>query len=257
MALRRDAGMQIRQSLLIGKPFGLRHKPLDQLQDAVGAVDEPVEIFVRAGASVVGAAFIEPSLGTRGLLGGRQKQQREVIGTLEVSPLLLELRPALGLDQRRNRFGKLAQRIALCHLTAGFDKDCPAGAEAAQRVVEPRRRADQLGRCRGIEVRPAKPRRPLKATVLVENDAGGDQCRPRQEVRKALRLVAILREIEHVPSSSGPEMHGNAHVPTYHFDEIGIAFGGPDCGHVADDPEDEVRRSTNAGPIRSRPRACR
>src|SRR5438045_2342869 len=36
-------------------------------------------------------------------------------------------------------------------------------------------------------------------------------------------------------------MTGNAQVSTHDIDEGGIAFGGPDGGHVTDEPEHETR----------------
>ena len=41
--------------------------------------------------------------------------------------------------------------------------------------------------------------------------------------------------------SSDVEMTGNAQMSAHHIDEGGIALGGPDGGHVADEPEDETR----------------
>jgi hypothetical protein len=41
--------------------------------------------------------------------------------------------------------------------------------------------------------------------------------------------------------SSGVEMAGNAQVSAHDIDEGGVALGGPDGGHVADEPEDETR----------------
>ena len=55
---------------------------------------------MRIDAAVAAAAFIEPGLGPRGFLGGRKKKKRQVVGALEVSALFLELRLALGVDER-------------------------------------------------------------------------------------------------------------------------------------------------------------
>src|SRR5438874_2793793 len=41
--------------------------------------------------------------------------------------------------------------------------------------------------------------------------------------------------------SSNVEMAGDAQVPAHHIDEGGITLGGPDGGHVTDEPEDETR----------------
>src|SRR5215471_14190333 len=123
-------------------------------------------------------------------------------------------------------------------MAACFDEDRPARAEAAQRVVEPRRDADKFGRCGAVEVRSPEPRRALQAAVLVENEAVCDQRCPGQEVRETLRLVAIFAEIEHRVTSR-IEMGGIAHVPAHHFDEQGVALRGPDGSHVAERPQHE------------------
>src|SRR5712672_2891180 len=103
-------------------------------------------------------------------------------------------------------------------MAARFDEDRPARTEAAQRVVEPRCDADKFGRCGAVEVWSAEARRALQAAVLVENDTVCDQRCPGQEVREALRLVAIFAEIEHRVTSR-TEMGGIADVPTHNFDE--------------------------------------
>src|SRR5882757_3886701 len=41
--------------------------------------------------------------------------------------------------------------------------------------------------------------------------------------------------------NSNVEMTGNAQVSAHHIDKGGIALGGPDGGHVADEPENETR----------------
>ena len=40
---------------------------------------------------------------------------------------------------------------------------------------------------------------------------------------------------------SGVEVAGNAQMSAHDIDKCGIALGGPDGGHLADEPEDESR----------------
>ena len=96
--------------------------------------------------------------------------------------LLLELRAALGIDQRGRRIGKVASRIAAGGMPLRLDEDRPAGAEPAQGVVEPAGDGDKFGRHALIEIGPAKPCRALERAVLVEDDALVDQSGPGQEV---------------------------------------------------------------------------
>ncbi len=58
--------------------------------------------------------------------------------------LLLELRPAFGVDQRRDGIGKPAVRIAVGGIALRLDKDRPTGAQPTKRIVEPRRGADEF-----------------------------------------------------------------------------------------------------------------
>src|SRR5258707_2313973 len=92
-------------------------------------------------ALVAGAALVEQSFGARGFLSRRQKQEGQVIGALEMRALLLELRPALGVDQPRYRVRKFAQRIILCRITAGFDEDRPPISPTRSPSPAPRTRA--------------------------------------------------------------------------------------------------------------------
>ena len=48
----------------------------------------------------------------------------------------LELRAALRIDQARNGIGKLALRITIGGIALRLDEYRPAGAQAAQRIVE-------------------------------------------------------------------------------------------------------------------------
>src|SRR5260370_26968439 len=96
--------------------------------------------------------------------------------------LLLELRPAFGVHQPRYRVWKLAERVNLRRIAAGFDEDRPAGAKAAQRIVQPGRRSDQFSWRRAVKVRSPEPRGALEAAVLVQDHAVGNERRPRKEV---------------------------------------------------------------------------
>ena len=149
LAAGRNAGMQIGQRLGIIEPLRLGHEALDQRQHPIGAVDESSQRGAPIGA-VARAPFIEPCLGARGVLGRRQPEQREEISALEMGAFLLELRPAFGIDESGGGVGKLGFRIAVRRLALRLDEDRPAGAEAAQSVVEPGRDRHELGRRRRI-----------------------------------------------------------------------------------------------------------
>ena len=131
LAAGRDAGMQIGQRLGIIEPLGLGHEALDQRQHPIGAVDKSGQRRAPIGA-VARAPFIEPGLGARGVLGRRQPEQREEISALEMGAFLLELRPALGIDETRRR--RRETRLS--------DSGCAGWRCASMKIAqpEPRRR---------------------------------------------------------------------------------------------------------------------
>ena len=98
--------MEIAQRLGVREPFGFGRKTLNELQQAVGAVDEAGERRGRRAAKRL--PLIEPALGAGGVILGRQKQEREKISALEMRAFFLELRLALHIDERRDRIGKRA-----------------------------------------------------------------------------------------------------------------------------------------------------
>src|SRR5690606_38068390 len=112
----------------------------------------------------------------------RQVGEGEEIARLEMRTRLLEIRLALGVDQRGRRVGKAARRIGADAMALRLHEDRPARAEAAERVVEAASDRDQLGRHGGVEVGATEACRALEAAVLVEDDALSDERRPGQEV---------------------------------------------------------------------------
>ena len=180
----------------IVEPVGLGHEALDQRQHAIRSVDEAIERHAPVGA-IARAALIEPALGPRGVLGGREPEQRQEIPALEMRAFFLELSAALRVDEARGGVGKLVARIGVGGLTLRLDEDRPAGPQAAQGVVEPPGDRDELGGRRRIQIRTAEPRGALERAVLVEDDACLDQRRPGQEVGEDLRPAAIFGEVHH------------------------------------------------------------
>src|SRR5260370_36380798 len=108
-----------------------------------------------------------------------------------MSSRAIKLRPSLSVHQSRYRLRKLAKRVVLCRIAGGFDEDRPAGAEPAQRIVEPGCRPDQLSGRSAVEIRSPEPRGALQAAILVQDRAIGHECRPGQDVGDALRFLAI------------------------------------------------------------------
>ena len=68
----------------------------------------------------------------------------------------LERGAALLVDQPGQGFGKGRARIRGRGAALGLDEECPAGLEAAQRIVEPRGGGDELALRRAVEVGAAK-----------------------------------------------------------------------------------------------------
>jgi len=105
-------------------------------------------------------------------------------------PFFLELRLALHIDERGHRIWKHARRIILRWIALRLDEDRPARAKAPQRVVEPRRRADEFGWRGAIEIGPAETRGALEGAVLVQTTPGATRA---AQGRKSARLCGFLR----------------------------------------------------------------
>ena len=121
-----------------------------------------------------------------------------------------------------------------------LDKDRPTGSEAAQRVVQTAGDGDKFGRHRAVEVGSPEFCCPLERPILVEDDSLIDKGRPRQKVGKTGIRNGDIRQ-DSSCEDSDVEMTGNAQVSAHDIDEVGIALGGPDGGHVADEPKEETR----------------
>ena len=70
-------------------------------------------------------------------------------------------------------------------MALGFDKNRPTGFETAQGIVQTTGYRNEFGRDSAIEIRPPEPCRPLKGSVLVQDDSLIDQRSPGQEVGQA------------------------------------------------------------------------
>ena len=237
VGLRRDRGMQIGQRLAVIDPAAFGHDAVEERQHPVGAVDEAAQHLARIDAGLV-AAFVEPGLGPRGLLGGRQVEEGQDILRLEMRSLLGEPRAAFGIEERRGRIGKAAVRIVgRCHALR-LDEDRPAGAEATEGVVDAPRHGHEFGRDRAVEIGAAEPGRALQAAILVQHDAGGHQRRPGQVIRQPRSFPAIFREVHH-GAASDLEMTGKPQMSASDLDEERIAPRGPDRHHMAQEADDD------------------
>ena len=250
VGLRRDRGVQIGQCLAVTHPAAFGHDAVEERQNPVGAVDEAAQHLARIDAGLV-AAFVEPGLGPRGLLGGRQVEEGQEILRLEMRPLLCKPRAAFGIQKRRGRIGKTAVGIVGRRDPLCLDEDRPAGAEAAKGIVDAPRHGHEFRRDRAVEIGAAEPGRALQAAILVQHHAGGHQRRPGQVIRQPRSFPAIFREVHH-GAASHLEMTGKAQMPTSDLDEERIAPRGPDRDHMAqkadDDPGDPELQPEPDGP---------
>ena len=95
----RDGRVQVGQRVAVIEPGDLRHEALDQLEDAVGPIDEAAQQLPGIDAGLR-AALVEPALDARGVLGGRQPDEGQVVAALEMRAGLLEGVLPLEIDQR-------------------------------------------------------------------------------------------------------------------------------------------------------------
>src|SRR3546814_9289700 len=109
-----------------------------------------------------------------------------------MNAFLAELLTAFELDQLGCGVGKDRLRIGERRRALRLDENRPAGAKPPQRIVEPRRHRDQLGRRGAVEIGTAKTGGALKAAVLVEDGTGCDQRDPRSEEHTS-ELQSLMR----------------------------------------------------------------
>ena len=91
--------MQVSQRLRIIEPPDLGHEALNELQNAVGAIDKAAQNLAGIRAFLAVATFVKESLGPRGVFGGREIKEGQKITRLVVGALLLELLTAFQVDQ--------------------------------------------------------------------------------------------------------------------------------------------------------------
>jgi len=183
--------VEIGERLRIVERTELRHETLEEIGDPVGLGNEAVEILPPVAGALRPLLLDEPPLGPRNRIRRRHIIKGEVAGALEMSRPL-EARAALAIDQPGSGVGKDAVGIIRRRETLCLEKERPARAEAARDIVEAGRNADQFGLRRAFEVRAPKPQRPLKRTILVEDNARRHECRPGQVIGEAVRLAAVL-----------------------------------------------------------------
>ena len=144
MAFGRDGRMQIGQRLAVIEPAALRHEAFDELEDAVGAIDEGHQTLMRIDSGMV-APFVEPGFRARGVLGRRQIEESQEVARLVVRARFLEIGLALGVDEGGGGVAEAARRIGGRFVALRLDENRPARSETAEGVVEPAGDGDQLG----------------------------------------------------------------------------------------------------------------
>src|SRR3546814_685671 len=149
----------------------------------------------------------------------------------------LEGGAAFLVHQPRQRLGKLRVRIVGSGPALGLDEQRPARPHATQRVVQPRRRGDQLALRRAVEVRPTKPGRALETAVLVQDDARRDQPGPGQPVGEQRRALAVFGEVQHRGVPSHVQQRAMLDVSRKDLHELRIDARSPHRQRMADDPE--------------------
>jgi hypothetical protein len=173
--------VQESQCLAVIQPGNFRHHAVEQVEHAICFCHEgfkpapPVHTVARR-------ILIEHLGGAGAGFFWWQVSQREVIGALVVMAGFLESRAAFFLHQPGQRLGKLGTWIARRCAALGFDEQGPARSQAAQRVVQPCRRGDQLALRGAVQIRPTKARRALERAILVQHHARPDQPGPGQPV---------------------------------------------------------------------------
>src|SRR5712672_3294469 len=193
MPLGRDRRVEVSQGFPIVEPGALRHKTFDELEYAVGPIDEPAENLTCISVDGAVATFVKQPFGFRRALGRRQIEKRQEIARLVMGAGLLELSSSLGIDQGGRHIRKRVRRIAARRMALRFDEYRPTGFETAQGIVQTTGDGNEFGRNRAIEVRPPELCCPLKRPILVEDDPLINKSRPRQKIRETRIRASILR----------------------------------------------------------------
>src|SRR5882762_600331 len=122
MPLGRDRRMQVSQGFLVVQPRALRHKTFDELEHAVGPIDEPAENLTRISVDGAVATFVKQPFGFRRALVRRQIEKRQEIARLVMGAGFFELCPPLGIDQGGRRVRKCVGWIAACGMARASTK---------------------------------------------------------------------------------------------------------------------------------------
>jgi hypothetical protein len=197
--LRRDRAVQVGQRLAVIERPHLRHEAGQQIERAVSLGDEPCKVLTPVPTLLLPAGLQQRPLGLGLRIGGRHIEERQMIGALEMLPALaFEGSAPFFIDEPGGWVGEPGFGIAERFDPLRLEEQRPARAEPAQDIVRPSAGRDEFCLCRAFEVGTAKTQGPLEAAILVEDDTGCDQRRPRQMVGEAIGAVAIFGEVQHV-----------------------------------------------------------
>ena len=191
---RRNARVKIRQRFLGVQRVALRHDFGKQLIDALHLRLELAQIHFHAVVlGICDFLLVDEELAELVVFVlRRQVQKREIVDALEVVAGIGETGHALAVDERRADVGEAAGRVDLAARAPRFRLDAPVSADAAQAVVQPCDRDDELVLRRGIHVGAAIAERLLERSVVIEDDAILDHDAPRHIVFEAGRALAVF-----------------------------------------------------------------
>ena len=202
VTVRRDRAVQVRQRLLVIEQAHFRKNAPKDVGDLGHALLEESELaleralFVLARA-LVAHVFVEEGGRALGPVGRKLPGEGEVVARLVVRSGLLERSPTLEIDDRGRRMRPRRARVGARRKTLRLDEEAPAGSQAPKRVIEPRARGSQLRIERACEIGPAKGERSLKDGVLLKDDAGCNQTRPRKPVGQAALGLSVFTKRHH------------------------------------------------------------
>ncbi len=194
----RDRAVQEGQCLGVVERAHLGHEACEQIQRAVAFGDEACQRAAPIAALLgIGPLDQRPARGL-GAVRGRQPGQREMVATLVMLAFIEKRGATFLIDQPRGGIGKNAVRIGRRLAPLGIEEQRPAGPEALEDIVRSRTCRNQLGFGGGFEIGATKPQHPQEAAILVEDDPGCHQCRPREVIGQPIGALAIFGEVQHV-----------------------------------------------------------
>ncbi len=197
MSVRRDAGVEIGEGLIIGKFGDFGEAAGQEVEGAGASVFKGGQSVSPVGGLLAVGAFDQEAFGLARSVFWREPEQGEIKRALERRAGGLEHLTPLHVDDPGGRISKVAIGIIRHRRAHGLEEKSPARTEATKHIVHPRHGRDEFGIGRAFKVRPAIAVGLLETAILVEDHARRDKAGPGQIVSQKARLGLVFSQVQH------------------------------------------------------------